>query len=62
MTRSPETNREKIGTSHNGAYSYWLDRKDLYVYQMNEHSQKWIGWYSSLTAWENTMHRILEVK
>lgn len=55
-----QATRTKLGTSHRGNYSYWMDSKDLYVYQKNEFTGVWIGWYASFGAWENRMNRILE--
>lgn len=46
-------NRKKIATSHNGAYSYWLD-PDLYIYQRNEKTGHWQGWLCHLSVWEST--------
>lgn len=48
--------RKKLATSHEGKYSYWLD-KDLYIYQRNEETGQWIGWLCSITPWENTFSR-----
>lgn len=42
--------RTQIGTSHDGKYTYWLD-KDRYVYQWNEIKQEWIGWLCSHASW-----------
>jgi hypothetical protein len=38
------TARERIGVSHEGKYSYWLDTSDRYIYQKNEVTGEWIGW------------------
>ncbi len=52
--------RTKVATSHEGLYSYWLDRSDRYIYQRKEWSDKgaptgeWIGWMCSEPAWERT--------
>ena len=54
-------NRTKVATSHEGKYSYWLDR-DQYVYQYNHELEQWQGYLCSLAAWERSFfvagHRI----
>jgi hypothetical protein len=47
------TKQNKLATSHDGKFSYWL-RSDRYVYQRNEITGEWIGWFCSEPAWERT--------
>jgi len=47
---------EFLGKDHRGYY-YILDT-DLYVYQFNG-AGKCFGWLCSYTAWENTLHKVL---
>lgn len=51
------TTRTKLATSHDGKYSYWLDTGDRYVYQRNEISNCWVGWYCAQSAWDLGMGR-----
>jgi hypothetical protein len=51
--------RELLGYSASG-YGYWRDNRDRYIYQTTPDG-RWNGWYSSLEAWERTMHRILDL-
>ena len=44
--------RTKVGTSHEGQFTYWLDTTDRYVYQRRESDGLWIGWYCSQSSWE----------
>lgn len=53
MPDSPMSDRVKVGTSHN-RFSYWLDHRDLYVYQYDDRCREWIGWLCSLDVWERT--------
>ena len=50
---------EFLGKSHN-KYSYWLNYTDLYVYQLDESSHKWLDWFCSYPAWQRTLHKILD--
>ena len=52
--------RTRIATSHEGKYSYWRDDQDRYIYQRNEFTGEWIGWYCALSSWD-IMGRDMEV-
>ena len=46
--------RRNVASSHGGKFTYW-QHPDRYIYQRNEITGEWIGWYCSLAAWESTM-------
>jgi hypothetical protein len=46
----------KVATSH-GVYSYWLNIRDLYVYQRNDITGDWIGWLCTLPVWESVFSK-----
>lgn len=48
--------RTKLASSHDGRYTYWLDR-DRYVYQRDERMDKWLGWLCAESVWETVFSR-----
>ena len=46
--------RKLVATSHEQGYAYYLDSRDLYVYQLRLADMVWIGWLCSLAVWETT--------
>jgi hypothetical protein len=42
----------KVATSNGGRYSYWLNVRDLYVYQRDDTTGAWGGWLCALPVWE----------
>jgi len=55
-SESLKRKREKIGVSRDGKYTYWLDRRDLYVYQFNEVNREWNGWLCAYSSWDAFTH------
>lgn len=48
-----QMNCKRVGTSHEGRFSYW-ESEDRYIYQINEITREFCGWFCSLPAWERT--------
>lgn len=52
--RTMTRRRRLLATSHDKRYAYYLDVKDLYVYQLRLVDMCWAGWLCTLAAWERT--------
>ena len=58
--RAPRTMtrcRKLVATSHDGRYAYYLDSRDLYIYQWSVAEVRWIGWLCALSVWEATFSK-----
>ena len=44
--------RKLVATSHDGRYAYYLDSRDLYIYQLSLLSQVWVGWLCTVAVWD----------
>ena len=49
--------RRLVATSHDRKYGYYLDARDLYVYQWSVAEAKWIGWLCALSVWDATFSK-----
>ena len=49
--------RNLVATSHDGRYAYYLDNRDLYIYQWSVAEVRWIGWLCALSVWEATFSK-----
>ena len=55
--RAPRTMtrcRKLVATSHDKQYEYYLDKRDLYIYQWSVAEARWIGYLCALSVWEAT--------
>ena len=52
--RAPRTMtrcRKLVATSHDGRYAYYLDSRDLYIYQFSLIGLVWVGWLCTVAVW-----------
>ena len=58
--RAPRTMtrcRKLVATSHDKKYAYYLDNRDLYIYQWSVAESRWIGYLCTMSVWEATFSK-----